>query len=259
MTLKKFIPFFAIIIALFSCEKGLDEPTLIIDVDDEYLITPVEVIAPGLRTIAFEVESIDNKSCENWTINYESTSDPVFWDIAISGFIEPLQCLGLPDKARAVIPFDSKIPNLLEIEFSINQTLKSQGTVNLKEREYAFNFLEDPGFEFIYTRLNKIPQNLVWGYIGTNSINLKDSVNSMQGQLHELGQTPQLTDGQYTGFRVVNNNINLDIETPDYFQVIQLGTQIGTINNLKAKIEELNLLASTDFELQLFAGDGTPF
>lgn len=189
----------------------VEEPN--VSVKKEFRIIPWEVLDGNNRAFQINIETILTESCENTVIDVL----PSFGnnDISLS-----IRNIPTPDCIAPIFPATSKnmigdlqLPNY-DIEISLKDVIHNNGELFVEEEYYEIKMENLDGIVIPDTRLYKVPENTIWGYVAYSENTHETIANDFVDEIESVTTTKDFEDGFYGYFSIENSKptiLNEDI------------------------------------------------
>ncbi len=247
------------VMALASCNVGLEEsPKLITDIDNEFSIDFLEVLTPQLRSLEFRTNVINNRRCVGYKINQELNVG--FFSITFNfskTVVSGQQNCDTQEPVMAVARLNLE-NGVYDLQFNINKNIVSKGKLLVSDEDYEFVFTTINGIILLNRKLNRIPAQTVWGFIGYQENSLDEVQEKLVNEFNGLTQVAQLPVGNYGYF-----NIDVDHQIQPKTFPLQ-GKYLAIIGHYD-DLEPIRLLvkkyrtAHTGLTLNFYAANGDVF
>jgi len=249
------ITLFTVFIALsFSCNKNEEHEQTFQYINLEFF----EQFTSEGSQLLFNLQTIETFPCSNFSLQTSVTKSNNHTDIKITNIDVPDICvteLG-PASQQLNMGDSSNAPSLFSIwinekrhDFELETTQKS---IKVKQG----NHFEDNLF-FAFDSLLRIPKNTVWGYVVTNSEDIRNDIwNEILDAFYDAGaQDMTLENGNYYFFSVQNQEIvfeNVKAHTTTFY--FQFENRIEDLISIYDRIIERN--ENSGIQLRIFNTKG---
>ncbi len=158
--MKNLILTSVLLIGLFSC--GGDENLAPVNQELDVVLSLWQTLPVEPNNLQLLVTNADVADCTNTELLYDFT-DGMTANLDIMGFSRPSDCIDGDGFVTTAIDLVSD-----QVERTINITNKgelSEGRIRLSETALEMSFIETNSIILEEATINRIPENLVWGYI----------------------------------------------------------------------------------------------
>ncbi len=202
------ISVFCLVLIVHSCKlASLDDPIVVVNVEDEFEINLREELSPSTRSLQFLVESIEEENCQNATIAYSFLREGNKLKISLEDILEATDCQEGNGPAKAAVNLGVLSPGVYNLELDLKNTVFNKGQIILDEQLYKVDLHTDNGIKLIRDELRRVPDRAIWGYVNTNEENIADNFLS---ELRVLATDIDLQDGYYGYFQVEGRQVKVE-------------------------------------------------
>lgn len=200
----------------------VEEPN--VSVEKEFRIIPWEALDGNDRAFQINIETILNESCEHTIIDVLPTFGNN--DISIS-----IRNIPTPDCLAPIFPATSEnmigtlqSPNY-DLEISLKDVIHNDGELFVEDNYYEIKMENLDGIVIPNTRLYKIPENTIWGYVAYADNASEDIANDFVNEIEGTTSVREFEDGFYGYFSIDNNKPTILSEeiTQSFDQTFGLG------------------------------------
>jgi hypothetical protein len=193
-------------VTLASCNlDSLNDPIVVAEVNDEFHIDLWENLSPFGNSFIFNIQTIVEYECENYTIDFNMV--PKFREVSISlnDIQEPADCEAGFNTAHAAISLGTLSAGFYELNVDLKNTVFNQGQLTVSKESYLIEMEDAKGIDFLRRELFRIPENTIWGYISYD--NTAEAIaDDFILQLEGITQAKALGKGYYGYFSIENDN-----------------------------------------------------
>ena len=243
------------ILFLTSCKK--EDPVVVINVADEFNVNLIEFLTPDENQLALQLTTIENQPCQNTEIFSTIAILPNSVKIAIQEIHEPDACIQGDVQIHSIIPFPAP-ENSMNIKLELANAIVNNGQITFSDDQYALEFETQDGIKVERKLLNKVPKGILWGYIGTNNIQIVSSFEQFITYLNGVSTNPSLQSGDYGHYAIntdqVIESIN-DDRILDHENLFLRKLDIP-LQELKVKVAEFRTQYGTDLMIKIMTADG---
>lgn len=244
---------------LVSCSLFQDpEEELIFNVDNQFELQLKEILHESNRELVFTLISLDAIACEatSLEINMSSNYNEINLDVVQVNY--PEQCgenYSYPE-GQTFLEIEKKTYNL---GINILDFIKHEGTLSSDDAFYTLDLVDSKGLISSLDKLNRIPDNFIWGYQQTFTDNEKEKISNFFKNNDWPKKIPEdLNRGTYSYFTVDQfGNFKMD-------NLPQTGI-IRTFAIMNTSIHEASRLVNSfktenpEIRITFFASDGSTF
>ena len=244
---------------LSSCKvDSLNDPIVIPAIDTDFSLNLLENLHHPNNPLEIHFETILNENCLNTSVlsSYKKEADHLV--LTIFDILEPENCDHGIAPAKGLESIYSITPNnnyTLQIE--LKDIVSNTGSLAVTDTYYKVEMNEEHGISWEHTKLFKIPQGALWGYITYTSDEqlpvVTDFITTLEGGTTAFNQS----DGYYGHFSIDNGDIisikgiPLDANTEIFIQIYSDSQE--AMNNL---VENFRAGAPDGVKLHLYDGKG---
>ena len=238
------------------------ETNFVFDIEDEFHLGLIESLSPEKdRQLNIGISSIREFNCKNFTINSTvEVLDGNRFRISVADLLTPEECI--PGNAPAVgnIALGKLAPGAYQINVFLANEIDNKGTLIVQPDYYDILIEEENGILLPYSRLNRVPEQMVWGYVGfgSNGVEIADNLIGDMMELVEVDHSLAL--GNYGHFRIEENqNIILPNEDIPYsfYQTFLFRLKVP-MEELRNQVDQIYCPQYGEkLDLILYASDGS--
>ncbi len=187
-----------------------------VTIDDEFKILLWESLEENARTFQFKIETIKSESCENTLIDIVPSIAGNSIYFTIHDIPEP-DCPTPIFMANANVEIGSLNIQPYNMIVSLKNVIQNQGTLKVENDYYELKMKALNGIIVPETKLYKVPQNTIWGYIATDNSNADSVADGFLNELADVTDEQEYEDGYYGYFSAENDA--LTILNQDFSQI----------------------------------------
>jgi hypothetical protein len=198
--MKKSI-FLILVLPLFllACEKA---PYSAGALDSDILFLMAETLDGGPRSLQFHCRTGKIYPCSNYGIAHSLKKRSQTIGINFSHVILHDFCLTALGPATTIIDIGSLNEGHYALEVSVGHD-RSLGQLTVTEEYYQLDFVERSRLQPQVHRLNRVPENTIWGRVGYHDEATANLVQSFLDSLHAAGASHgQFAPGNYGHFTI---------------------------------------------------------
>lgn len=230
---------------LASCTlTGVEEPIVIADVEEEFIIYPREVLnTSSPKELEWVIVSKNTEPCLNYEIKARLEKNTTDLSLFIDEIVNPDDCI-----AGEIIPsliLNSGKINQTTYNFNITlkKTIENQGHLKKTDDRYSIQIGSENGIDLQHKELISIPDEALWGYIGWPEGLETDQLTGILNRMKDFWTPINLPSGFYGHFLIMPgtpNSPNL-LEQPDIesFQSFLLNKSSKTKETIQQDLEVL--------------------
>lgn len=253
--------FYWILLALVvGCNKSPDDPTVIIDINDELNITMWETLVDGESEFTFKLETINHQSCENYKFDYTLDQNSRNVKLSINSLVLPDNCIPGNVPTRESIAIGPLDPNTYDLEINLNNNeIINTGRLLVSFSQYNLLMDSDHGIIIPDEILYRIPKNAIWGYIGINNSSQELSIRSdFESKINDFVEDHDYTSGYYGHFDLAEDNtVSISADKAYARQFNFLYKSFESEEVLKSIIDDFRLEYGNSIEIKVFTAKGT--
>lgn len=190
-----------------GCKSDPSQTDINFSVEDEFNILPWENLQEDSREFIFKIETIESQSCENTLIDLFPSSETNIIALTIQNIPQP-DCTS-PNFPAAVEHSAGELANkIYNIRISLKDAIHNPGILKVNEIFYEIKMDALNGIKVPNTRLYKIPNNSIWGYVGFEETT-SDIANQFIDDINNLASDLTYTEGYYGYFSIENNEMTI--------------------------------------------------
>lgn len=199
--MKNLILASAVLIGLFSC--GGEEDLAPVNQELEVVLSLWQTLPVEPNNLQLLITNASAADCTNTELLFEFTGGGSTADLEIMGFSRPSDCVDGDGFVTTAIDLVSD-----QVEKNINITNRgelSEGKMRISDTALEMRFLETNSIMLEEETLNRIPENLVWGYITATADETTDINQLLRAEFPDAFIDSALTDlapGYYGHFTI---------------------------------------------------------
>jgi len=206
------------IILGFAACKQADDPTILINIENEFRVSMEESLEPGDNQLLLKVYTVEELECLNYEIFYSHSVSEGTVVASIDELVEPENCDVGMAHASAYINLGQLDVGTYALQLNLNNnSIVNNGLLVVNEHKYSVVLDTEHGLDIKPKELNKIPDGYFWGQINTAS-DLSSSINDdFLIELIQFSQNSNLSDGNYAYFEIDDKVIEFEEDIPVSF------------------------------------------
>ncbi len=254
-------------IFLLGCKK--DDPTLIVDIDEDFYIDMFEDISNNDRKFQINITTIKAESCLDSQIDhdldYNEQSNII--ELTINDLIEPEDCQQGTSFASSVVPFGRLSEGVYTFEINLKDAVINKGNLEVHNNRYEMNMESDDGIKIVNETLYRIPTKTIWGYVAydenstaTDANNFIEDLKSM-GSIFEVENNSLFIPGYY-GYFNLDDDKNLLISEEinnTYHSTFIFQYSSDDLQDVRDVMNSACSNSADDLLISIFVEDGSSF
>lgn len=191
-------------VLLYSCQNGKEDPIVIVTTDPEFQVDLFEQrsAADGSPTFGLWIRSIEKFPCSNYVLENEVQVAGADISVHLSNVHAPDTCKGGSAVAQAFVPIGNLAPGTYNLTLSLAGAIENTAVLNVFENRYELTVDHPQGVDFQNLVVNKMPENLIWGYILTPDATATERAGAFLADLKAITSEHNLPAGYYSYFSV---------------------------------------------------------
>ncbi len=258
LNMRNWFAMMAILLIAQSCAVNKEDKDVVVQVDDEFNIDLYEILANS-RQLVFSLESIEDQPCLNSNIDRTVIKQIDKLSLYING-IEPANDCN-PGLAPATAIANAGVIQNGTYDFfiTVRNTVENVGKLTVTDESYTISLLTDDGINLPNSKLNKIPQDFIWGYYAYDDAGLVGNAPaSFVNDVSQLTHPKQLAGGYYGQF-LMDGSQNMTLTAPPDYSTLETfffkftgeaGQLVSVLENYRTSNEGAYM------ELAIFTSDG---
>ena len=197
-----------LLIFTFGCKEDKIIEDVNVTIENEFKILLWESLEENNRSFNLNVETIKLESCENTLIDVAPSIVGNDISFTIHDIPEP-DCPAPIFIADANVEIGTLISPSYEMIISLKDVIKNEGTLTVESDYYELEMRESNGIVVPETRLYKVPQNTIWGYIASDNSNADSVADGFLNEIDNVADDQDYIDGYYGYFSAENNELTI--------------------------------------------------
>ena len=238
------------VMAMIGCDKAQD-PVIINNLPPEYEIDMWEQLLPSKRVFQVRLSTIAATYCPQTSIDYDLTLANKDIKITVNG-VGDQNCndSGQTSPATSTFAVDPTglTTGFYDLEFSLKDVIKNTtGQLDVSFDQYVLRFGSDKGVRTVREVLNRVPDDIIWGYVGYDDPDLKDAADDFISAMNAL-EPGKYKPGYYGHFRIEDNGEDITLlheqintesfETFTFQNVHEYSLFTNTLNAFQTQYED---------------------
>jgi hypothetical protein len=198
-----------LLIFTFGCKDDQIVEDVNVTIESEFKILFWESLEENNRSFNLNVETIKLESCENTLIDVAPS-------IVGSNILFTIHDIPEPDCPTPIFIANADIeigtlgfPQVFEMIISLKNVIQNEGILAVDSDYYELEMKELNGIVVPETRLYKVPQNTIWGYIATDNSNADLIADGFLDEVVSVSNDQDYIDGYYGYFSAENNELTI--------------------------------------------------
>lgn len=240
--LKKIIrvhPLLFLLVAIWlltACDfRSLKDPIVLTDVEDEFFLDLWEEITPEGRSFQLRMETIEDQSCSNSSIDFSVDRTSTIFDISLREIKQPEDCAPGEAPAIAHIDLGDLPPGFYPLNIDLRDAIVNEANLRVRQDAYQLEMTTEYGIKPLRSELRRVNPEQFWGYISYPKY-LQEAVDSLQSDLQRYGSYELPPEGYYGYFTVANGKLAIK-DQPQHQSFVTWIMPIADAD--KAELEEL--------------------
>ena len=237
-SMKYYFTIFVFALCITGCNlESLDEPIIVSNVEKEFHLDLWEALWPNSRTSQLLIETIEDEACQNYTIAYQFNKSGSTLELSLNEIVSPEDCIDGEAPASSVVDFGALSEGIYELNIDLKNTVFSKGQLTITEDYYTINMDTEEGIIFVRRELLRVPDDLIWGYVGSEDAEFTAALEGFLADLQANTSSKTLTAGYY-GYFSINQSRELVYSTFP-FPENQFQTFYYEYNGTEAELQEM--------------------
>jgi len=233
-----------LVVVLLSCIctacdfQSLKDPILLTDVEDEFFLDMWEEITPQGRSFSFLIETIEDQSCRNSTIEYDVSETGINLDISLKKITQPADCVEGIAPAMANVHLGDLPSQYFSVKIDLRDAVVNRAHFTVSEDAYLIDMQTEYGIKPLRSELKRIEPQQCWGYISFPN-ELREVARELDEKIRNAANYRLPTDGYYGYFTIANGNLALKGQPEDQgLRTLVLDIEPEQSARLRTLIEE---------------------
>lgn len=191
-----------LLINLIGCEDTVSDNTSYTSIDSRINIKLREELSANSKNVVLNCRTERIYGCINYGIDYSVIKNTNNFKIKFSRIIISDVCLTALGPASAQINLGNLSSGTYDLNLEVNGKTES-AVLTVTDSLYQINFQPGFNFKFDNTKLNRVPQYLIWGSVGYINDSLTIAADTFIDSLQILGATQKnISPGDYGFFEI---------------------------------------------------------
>jgi len=192
----------------FACKDDPQDDDPNINIEKEFKILPWETLSSSDRSFHLNIETIQPKSCENSQIDFTPTNIGNQISLIIKDIPEP-DCPAPFFSANANYELGSLSPIEYSLQISLKDLVHNEGSLIVTDEYYEIAMENLDGIIIPNTKLYKVPEAMIWGYVSYSSANEAVYSEGFIDEVKGISENEEFQNGYYGYFSIENNSLNI--------------------------------------------------
>ncbi len=242
-----------------GCKFGNSgDPIVVADVEKEFNVSMIERFEPGKRELLFQLSTIKNQPCQNYTIDYNWHQNGSVLDLNLSKIVAPEICQPGALPAAGVVYANTLESGSYALNISLGQTVTSKGSLAVNNTAYTIRMDMENGFKILQSELLRIPDGVIWGFVSFPQTSRAIGEKFIQ-DLVKLSAETALRKGYYGQFTIADTGVTLVNQPTDNPVIAFTRTFIDQNSKLEKLLAQYRAINNSGLTLKLYNTDGKEF
>ena len=198
------------LVLMMSCDlNDIDDPRTIINISDEFVVSPWENLDASERQFQLRTETIEPTDCEEATIEMTliSTGNRLY-EVSINDIKTPNDCTTGDHIATGAVSFAQLETGDYRLRLNLKEgTVVNEGMLRVTDAVYTVEMNTTHGIRIERNTLLRIPERTLWGQVSFAD----DATSTQQAtrfleELNQLTEPLDLNQGDYGYFRITSED-----------------------------------------------------
>ncbi|MEM8524708.1 MAG: hypothetical protein AAGG68_08690 [Bacteroidota bacterium] len=256
--MAKIITYLGIFFLLLACEKGIQEPSILLaDLDDEFKIEMWEVLGEDNRSLNFILETIQHQNCENQSIKASVQNQDQQFILNIEEITKPQieECIEKQITAKGTSEFGEVKEDIYELQINLKSEVINKGKLLVSQEKYEILMDSDFGFFLPHPTLHRIPENTIWGYISYNNQTDEGIASDFIDRLSDFTAPANLEKGYY-GYFELNEKFELPQKPKEAHWAAFLLRSKGQMVSIRKTVHQFRRDHPNDIKIKMWTSEG---
>ena len=250
-----------LILGFTSCQKdGSKGTNFVFDIEDEFELSLSEKLTIGENTsLLMDISSLREFDCENYSLlSNSSVFVGKIIEVSVSELMTPDNCVPGLAPAMGQVTFNALVLGNYDLTVSLVNQIENRGTLSVYPNYYEIQLEEENGILLPYTKLHKIPQQTIWGYVGYEDNDINVASELLNDMYQSLETVSNISNGNYGHFQFNDGQVELPKEKISATRHLTFIYHLTTpIEELKIKVEEVYCPQyQSQIDLKIYTSDG---
>jgi hypothetical protein len=199
---SEFVGLIGLIFLITGCSVDQDvQNELVIDVDDDFQVRLVENLQTPANDLIWILESIRNPDCAGDTLLAEVLDFGNALRLDVELIPQMGNCLPATQKLQTQVSTAPLEISRIPISINFQELVPNRGELLVGDRDFQLNMETTHGFYLPYKKLQRVPDNLVWGYVSFGSV-YRQFAQEFLDRLALITEKRDLDPGAYGYFEI---------------------------------------------------------
>ena len=248
---------------LAACNPSrVEDPIVIADVEEEFIIYPREVLNTTTpKELEWVIVSKNTEPCQNYEIKARLEKNSTNLSLYIDEITNPDDCV-VGEIIPSLILNSGKInQTTYNFNITLKKTIENSGHLKKTDNRYTIQIGSENGIDLQHKELISIPNDALWGYIGWHEGLEADQITSALDKIKSLWPSENLPSGFYGHFVIMPGDHDKPalLEHPDYelFQTVLLSKADKDVEAIQKELDILKAqISNTGINIVLFDNSG---
>jgi len=192
-----------LLLFLAACSKSEEDPSIIYNLEDEFVIRPVESLSRAGSKLTLEITSLQSDLCDNSEILYKFRQIDGVSIIELNDITSPENCntSDIPPSTNIALNPNGSNRRLLNVK--IKEIIENEGHIDEFQNRFEIKMASTNGIRISHRDLFKVQPTMIWGgvdYTSTDSVNV---ANAFMADLALMVRARPLIQGYYGQFELM--------------------------------------------------------
>lgn len=258
----KVLSLLVLVTILSSCNlDSLKDPVVVAEVNNEFEIGLWEELAPFGKNFYFNINTIEEYDCENYSIDYNLIKKFREFNISLADIQEPGDCQEGTNFATASLDLGTLSNGFYELNIDLKNTVINQGQLTVSSDSYLIEMEDAKGISFLQHELLRVPDFTLWGHVSYGEA-MEQAADDFIAQLDSISHSKVLKKGYYGYFSVEEENSNKivlpDAPTGDAYKTFLFHYE-GQDTPLSELVEQFRNEYGDSIQIELMNDQGKTF
>ncbi len=203
MNIARTLILLTVIVCLTACKKSSDDSNILINIENEFEVSLLELLSPGDNQLSLQISTIDLLECTNYVILHSHTISDKLISASIDLIKDPEVCDPGTAYATSNIPLNTFENGEYEFQVNLEQnTIVNEGTLTINDLGYFASLETQHGIKFSPQSLLKLPDGYIWGQINRADDVEDETIDAFLEELRLLTEASNLEAGNYGHFKI---------------------------------------------------------
>ncbi len=253
----RYLAWAVVIIGASGCNlSSLGDPVVVADVEDEFYLDIWEELTLEGRNLEFRFRTIANQPCENTTIDLDIQHINRSLSVSINEIVRPSDCGQGEAPARALASFKNLNDGFHPLSVDLRAKVESEGQLLKTSGAYEISLESGGGVVLLRERLNRIPDETIWGYLYYEKESLMPAAEDFLQRLGNMSKAHILREGYYGYFDIKDGKLRFNNEQAPNGATTFFYQYEGEREKLVELLGEYRTVIAPELQISLFNTQG---